>query len=425
MKNKKCVIFLFIIILALQIYPQNIYSNLLKTRTISSQQVYHLLPNKKNPLGQIDKLTNPQMILVKYNSDIFMDSLIFSSPPYRVKTFTQSYLYQNQWLNSNRTSETYDSLGNLVFEVGENWNNNNWSISSRETFAYDSNRNITSDLFEHINNFDSVNDFIITYKYNNNGKLKESLLKNWDSTFWVNSSKLTISYDSKGDKDSMLFESWLGESWTNNLLWTLTNENHIINSYEAKSWDGSQWALTERGNFKDNTNGDWIYGLYQVWNGSLWNDKSRFTYFYNNGSYFTYGLNEICINGQWIPGDGLFQITNPHLLQAFIATEVSIYYKISSVEEKENIAEGYELYQNYPNPFNPSTTIKFTIPYSGFVQLKVYNILGREITTLVNGFRSKGYNEIKFDASKLSSGIYIYQIISGSYVKSKMMMLKK
>ena len=85
----------------------------------------------------------------------------------------------------------------------------------------------------------------------------------------------------------------------------------------------------------------------------------------------------------------------------------------------------YELEQNYPNPFNPVTTIHYQLPADGMVTIKVYDIIGREVKTLVNDFKTKGRYEINFDASGLSSGIYIYQIISGSYKALRKMLLTK
>lgn len=85
----------------------------------------------------------------------------------------------------------------------------------------------------------------------------------------------------------------------------------------------------------------------------------------------------------------------------------------------------YYLNQNYPNPFNPSTQIKFGLKESGFVTLKVYNILGNEISTVVSGYRSAGNHTVNFDASGLSSGVYFYRITSGGYSEIKKMILEK
>ena len=85
----------------------------------------------------------------------------------------------------------------------------------------------------------------------------------------------------------------------------------------------------------------------------------------------------------------------------------------------------FEIQQNYPNPFNPVTTIKYAIPQNDFVTLKVYDILGREIATLVNEEKQPGYYEVKFDGSKYSSGMYIYKITGNNLNLTKKMILMK
>lgn len=85
----------------------------------------------------------------------------------------------------------------------------------------------------------------------------------------------------------------------------------------------------------------------------------------------------------------------------------------------------YNLYQNYPNPFNPVTVISYQVPVKGFVSLKVYDVIGREIQTLINEEKEAGRYKINFDASNLSSGVYFYKINSDNYSEIKKMMLIK
>ncbi len=89
------------------------------------------------------------------------------------------------------------------------------------------------------------------------------------------------------------------------------------------------------------------------------------------------------------------------------------------------IPGSYLLHQNYPNPFNPTTTIKYSIPRTSFVSLKVYDILGKEVTTLVNEEKPQGNYKVEFNADKLSSGIYIYQLSTNNYISSRKMLLLK
>lgn len=89
------------------------------------------------------------------------------------------------------------------------------------------------------------------------------------------------------------------------------------------------------------------------------------------------------------------------------------------------IPNSYSLLQNYPNPFNPITNIKFSIPATGLVKLIVYDILGREIITLLNEVKPAGNYLVDFDASYLSSGVYFYRLESGSFAETKKMLLVK
>ena len=103
---------------------------------------------------------------------------------------------------------------------------------------------------------------------------------------------------------------------------------------------------------------------------------------------------------------------------------------LTSVERDESFPQKFTLSQNYPNPFNPTTTIKYSIPSVGTarelsVQLKVYDILGREIATLVNKKQSPGRYAVDFNASSLSTGIYYYRLKASNFIQTKKMILLK
>jgi hypothetical protein len=89
------------------------------------------------------------------------------------------------------------------------------------------------------------------------------------------------------------------------------------------------------------------------------------------------------------------------------------------------VPNAYNLYQNFPNPFNPSTVIRYDLPKEGFVILKVYNIIGKEVCTLVNGVKQAGNHFVTFDASNLPSGLYIYSIKTKDFSSVRKLMLLK
>ena len=85
----------------------------------------------------------------------------------------------------------------------------------------------------------------------------------------------------------------------------------------------------------------------------------------------------------------------------------------------------YKLSQNFPNPFNPTTSIKYSLPEQQFVSVKVFDILGREVASLVNEIKPAGNYEVNFDASNLSSGVYFYQLRAGSFTATGKLILMK
>jgi hypothetical protein len=105
--------------------------------------------------------------------------------------------------------------------------------------------------------------------------------------------------------------------------------------------------------------------------------------------------------------------------------------KLTLIEEcgdgvdDNKIPNDYSLNQNYPNPFNPETNIEYSLPKSAFVNLKVYDILGREIKTLENGYKQAGDYKVNFKAIDHPSGVYSYRLQAGDFVSIKRMMLVK
>jgi hypothetical protein len=95
------------------------------------------------------------------------------------------------------------------------------------------------------------------------------------------------------------------------------------------------------------------------------------------------------------------------------------------VEKEEGQPNEYILSQNYPNPFNPSTNINYTVKEGGLVTLKVYNILGVEVATLVNGYKPAGIYQTDFNAAKLSSGVYLYRLSVNGFTETRKMILEK
>jgi len=125
-------------------------------------------------------------------------------------------------------------------------------------------------------------------------------------------------------------------------------------------------------------------------------------------------------------GDGCTAITSPSSSYTARPNIRLTFSPILGVENQPSaIPTKYELSQNYPNPFNPSTKITYALPKNGFATMKIFDVLGREVVTLVNEVKQAGYYTLDFDASRLSSGVYFYKLESGTFTDVKRMVLVK
>ncbi|MCK9280523.1 MAG: T9SS type A sorting domain-containing protein [Melioribacteraceae bacterium] len=187
-----------------------------------------------------------------------------------------------------------------------------------------------------------------------------------------------------------------GNSWTN----IYTNFGDIFDIYFIN--DSIGWILCQFGNVKKTTDG-----------GLTWKNQTGEE---NGLGMADHYIDTFCfINDSTAIGIGWWGY--------IIRTDNA--GGITEVNYENPITYEYTLKQNYPNPFNPTTEIMFTLPRSGHVSLKVYDLLGREVVTLVNKELSGGSHKIIFDASNLSSGIYFYRLQNGNYSQTKKMILVK
>ena len=124
-------------------------------------------------------------------------------------------------------------------------------------------------------------------------------------------------------------------------------------------------------------------------------------------------------------GENLIRLTAIGLSGSNI-DELRVGEGITSINESTDImSKRFVLHQNYPNPFNPTTKIKYSIPIGSFVSLKVYDLLGRDIMTLVNGRKQKGTYQVEFDGKNLASGMYFYSLRAADFIETKKFVLLK
>lgn len=207
------------------------------------------------------------------------------------------------------------------------------------------------------------------------------------------------------------------DSCTNNLIWREWGDVHFYGMYSGNGHTGapSGWS-------------SWV----NTYGGTGVNSNPLFTYPLGNYNGFTLNANSPALNAggnlkEFIEGKGLPwsdildtpRDSSPNIGAYELNSPIGVDTNVHS------IPTNYTLFQNYPNPFNPSTTISFSIPTSSFVILKVFDILGNEIQSLVDGEKIAGNYLQEFNAANLPSGIYFYRLQTINFIETKKMLLMK
>jgi len=164
--------------------------------------------------------------------------------------------------------------------------------------------------------------------------------------------------------------------------------------------------------------------LYEQWANGEWVNSSRWAYTYDASGNTTSFWHYKWVDSTWTPANlsNVEYIDSAGNYYYYSAYSVSLVYKIIVTGVASDIGEvpaDYFLSQNYPNPFNPSTTLKYELPRSADVTLSVYDMLGREVSMLVNERKQAGTYIVRFDGSGLSSGVYFYRLTAGNFVGTR------
>jgi len=239
--------------------------------------------------------------------------------------------------------------------------------------------------------------------------------------------KLLVQHVFRGPRQNTNLGVWYS---TSSSKWTIFTQD---NSVMAEGKDFNVWLLNDNKSFVHNVDSASmsITGSYSILDNPLTNNKPDanilVTALLNGGDYFDHVL------GVWY-----YDVIQKWILYSEDGTSFAedLKYNVyvsnpmdtpTSVDEENNsaVVNNFDLQQNYPNPFNPTTQIRFSLAEQSQVTLKIYNILGKEIATLVNDVKSTGVHEISFDGSGLASGVYFYTIQTGKFTQTRKMILMK
>ncbi len=346
--------------------------------------------------------------------------------------------YKSQRLEDAYRDWTYFAEGSVE-------NDSTWRVSARVETEFDSlGRRI---LRKYENNFSQPPEKQQRrYSYNTNGSLAAIVDENWQNSAWVALERTAFEYDSTEKRVRILLQGDSLGAWRNSRcseVYISPEQTSVVflNMY----WNGSQWLMSDREIYAYRADGRRDSLRKETWSESGWRIWSRHAYHYgfdnllysderedwNNEirsnairQFYRYDATGNLIEWQrsrwqdtaWVPWgfpSRGWEDNKRNLYGFFSGSPIIIIYKSrpNGFDSRNNgITQNYSLHQNYPNPFNPTTTIEYEIPESAFVTLRVFDVLGREVTTLVNAQQSPGKHTRTFDASRFASGVYFNRL---------------
>ncbi len=376
------------------------------------------------------------------------------------ESFTRQWDLQNGvWINSlkiiaNFAVNTTDSTFRFLNIEMHSWIDTAWVLFSTTVYTYDSN-NFLIEVNGSINLGGGLSPYLnATYTNNSAGYPLTEITQtiNFSTFLFENEEKIAFTYQPANPMylTEQLEADWDGSAWIDTLKIRYTRNSELNPTVEIESdiYGGTTVV--------DVTKVEYVYlaGDEELssenrysWNGagSMWDNHSKYTYTYTTFNELDVVLLENYQSSAFIPWLRTTYTYDPMERETEELTELysnSVYenylrkitsYIPTSVGDESPVINGFTLEQNYPNPFNPTTKIRYSIPLvethssatSQNVLLKVYDVLGNEVAMLVNEEKPAGVYEVNFDASKLSSGIYLYKLQAGSFVQTKKMMLLK
>lgn len=335
---------------------------------------------------------------------------------------TSAQSYQLVWSDEFNDTALNDFI--WKYETGNNngWGNNEWEYytnNPRNVSLRDGNLVINA-IKENYQGFQYTSARVLTrisWKY---GKIEAKIKLPYGQgiwpAFWMLGSNITsVGWPKCGEIDIM--EMIGGQNRENTVYGTLHWDS---NGHQSK---GSSYKLPT-GKLSDDFH---VYSIEWDSQKIIWYvDGSLYSLLPFNSTMSAFQapffiILNLAVGGNW-PG---YPDNTTVFPQTMTVDYVRVYQMTTEVSDSPSINSDFSLEQNYPNPFNPDTVIKYSIADAGNVSLKIIDLLGREVAQLVNTYQEKGSYFIKFDASNLSGGVYIYSLTFGSLNQRKKLLLLK
>jgi len=463
------------------IYPAA-YSN--DSITNFCKETYYYNSNARYILKEVfmtdNQLNNPQLnlkVFYEYNSLNLItlvetknadgnttNKITYEYQDSNLTKMSKYYLFNDTLVLIYRRSNYYDQNKRLIEERSEQFDYNLQSLvlTDKKTYEYYPN-NLLKEIISY--SIDSTYNLSPSYKetYVWNLTQKEFVVTGFtfENNSWKNSFKATATFNNNFQITSYILEEWddIINNWVKTekyyaeyatidkpsleIFWIWENNNWIYSSKNEYEYFGSKYMLkSEKDYYYDTLESKFKlqYEFERFFNSFAKPSLEKYVVYYPDNTfnmgkaYLSYDSEGYLISARSyqfynsltdsMPASYWINFENNNNIFSADARHLSITYR-DLVSVPTNKTYQFELAQNYPNPFNPTTTIQFSIPETSFIELSVFDILGRKVAKLVEGKFEVGTHKVTFDATNLSSGIYFYKLKSEKFSAVKKMILMK
>lgn len=382
--------------------------------TLAAQDLYKYDVSRNNILKETYNYSGGE---ISYGTK---DSMSYNAQN-KITSLIKINLYYDTWKNNTRAIYDYDSKGNNITLQNDRWSDTAWKKSTITNSTFNSNNLVTEKTTRVWRDTVWLNSGRDTYSYNSAGKIVTNMFELFYENAWAKLYSAKYDFDAS---DSVLVrlhvDTWtVGNSSVGSWFTQINVDNNYLNNFDVSGYDINVYLTTvpipvELAAFTATAKN----GVIQLnWETSTETNNKGF-YIERKAS----GSNWNVVG--FVDGHGTSAFVNKYTYSENITSAGEYYYRLRQVDfdgtEKTtsqlNVwlcgSFDFALEQNYPNPFNPSTIISYSIPNESRVKLTVYSLNGQLVKELINNNLPAGNYNIKFDASRLSSGVYFYLLES-------------
>ncbi len=358
----------------------------------------------------------------------------------------------NNWVNQMRIAYTYIAIGIASGSFWELWQMSQWVNYQRSTYTYNA-LLLTAVLWEYWQTSQWVNYYQYLYYHDKSDRVIEYVVQQWIASAWVNSYRYLYAYFTGTLLSEFLYQRWISEAWVNFQRETTTYKNGLRTQVLSQDWSGSAWVNAYLYLYTYGVTNLLLTYLVQEWITDAWYDYWDEWYYYDEYDDEIEIVGRRWITDRWVNYERfLFAYTLKRLVSQITyqrweaatmrgssSSEIALaestwvdfqrqtgtYASTTDIGNDPPSIHSFKLYGNYPNPFNPGTEVRFEVSGLGFVSLKIYDVLGKEIATLVNETLPAGNYKRRWEANGLPGGVYFYRLITDGFSDVKKMVLVK